>query len=68
MIVEDVRIKEKNATVGHQHEESFIDYYDIQIHVFGNWWSLDKAPEKCMDLDKTLKFRDLILDIIKGRH
>ncbi len=68
MIVEDVRIKKKNATIGHQHEESYIDYFDVQIFVFNNWFSLSKKPEDCMDLDKALKLRDTILDSIHGRR
>jgi len=67
MIVEDVRIKKKNATIGHQHEESYIDYYDVQVSVFGNWWSMDKKPEDKMDLEKAITFRDLIRDIIRGK-
>lgn len=67
MIVEDVRIKEKSATVGHQLTESTIKYYDVQVSVFGNWWSMDRKPEDKIDLDKAIEFRDLIRDIIKGK-
>ena len=68
MIVEDVRIKEKQATVGHQLTEGVIDYYDVQVFVFDNWWSLEKDPEKCTDLDKAVTLRDKILDSIHGRR
>jgi len=67
-MIEDVRIKTKETTIGHQHDESYITYYDVQVSTFGNWWSLDKKPEDMMDLDKALAFRDLILDTIKGRR
>ncbi len=66
MIVEDVRIKEKSGTSGHQHDESYFTYYDVQVSVFGNWWSLVKDPDKCT-LDKAVEFRDTIRDIIRGR-
>jgi len=46
MIVEDVRIETKETTSGHQHDESYITYYDIQVSVFGSWWSLVEEPEK----------------------
>ena len=67
MFVEDVRIKEKETTSGHQHDESFITYYDIQVSVFGSWWSLVKEPEKQTDLAKVMVFRDLIRDMIRGK-
>lgn len=67
MIIEDVRIKEKEATIGHQHEESYIKYYDVQVSVFGNWWLMDRKPEDKMDLDKAIAFRDLIRDIIREK-
>ena len=51
MIVEDVRIKEKQVTVGHQLTEGIVEYYDVQVFVFDNWWSLEKDPEKCTYLD-----------------
>jgi len=68
VIVEDVRIKTKNGTSGNQHDEGFFSYYDVQVFVFNHWWSLEKDPEKCTDLDKALALRDTILDGIKGRR
>ncbi len=68
MSVEDVRIKEKSTTVGHQLEESTIKYYDVQVSTFGHWWSLGVDPKDMKDLNKALAFRDLILDTIKGRR
>ena len=68
MIVEDVRIKNKQTTIGEQHEESFITYYDVQIRVFNQWWSLDKEPENKMNLDDAIALRDTILDSTKGRR
>ncbi len=65
MIVEDVRIKEKSTVVGHQHEESLMTYYDVQIFVFNKWWS---HPEQSTNLDKAMKLRDFFLDSIKGRR
>ena len=67
MIVEDVRIEEKETTTGHQHDESYIKYYDIQVSVFGSWWSLVEEPEKQTDLTKVMEFRDLIRDMIRGK-
>jgi len=68
MIVEDVRIETKETTSGHQHDESYITYYDIQVSVFGNWWSLVKDPEKQTDLTKVMEFRDTIRDMIRGKN
>jgi hypothetical protein len=67
MIVEDVRIVNKDTTIGDQHDESFITYYDVQVKVFDFWWSLDKNPEKKMKLQDAIDMRDQFLDIIKGR-
>lgn len=67
MIVEDVRIETKETTSGHQHDESYITYYDIQVSVFGSWWSLVEEPEKQTDLTKVMEFRDLIRDMIRGK-
>ncbi len=67
MIVEDVRIVTKDTTVGDQHDESFITYYDVQVKVFGFWWSLDKDPEAKTKLQQAMDMRDQFLDIIKGR-
>lgn len=68
MIVEDVRIEKIQTTIGEQHEESFITYYDVQIKVFDMWWSLFKAPEVKMDLQDAIDLRDTILDSTKGRR
>ena len=68
MIVYDVRIKEIQGTIGHQHEESFITYYDVQIKVFDMWWSLSKMPEEKRKLQNAVDLRDMILDSIKGRR
>lgn len=67
MIVEDVRIETKETTTGHQHDESYITYYDVQVKVFDFWWSLDKKPEAKMKLQDAINMRDQFLDIIKGR-
>ncbi len=68
MFVEDVRIEKKETTSGHQHDESYITYFDIQVSVFGSWWSLVKEPEKQTDLAKVMVFRDLIRDMIRGKN
>jgi len=66
LIVEDVRIIPKDATIGDQRAESFIKYYDVQVFVFNNWWSIDKEPEHSMDLQKAINMRDKFISIIKG--
>ncbi len=65
MIVDDVRIHEYQTTIGHQHEESYITCYGIQIHVFDKWWVM--YGDDNQDLQKAIKMRDNLLGIIKGR-
>ncbi len=68
MFVEEVRIKEKRTVVGQQYEAMNVDYFDVEIKVFDNWWSLDKKPEDKRKLDTALELRDSILDSIRGRR
>lgn len=58
MIVQNVRVVAKEKIEGHQREESFIKYYDVQIYVFDNWWSLDEDLPKCLDLQEAIDKRD----------
>ena len=68
MIVEDVRIVKKDGTIGDQHDQSFIIYFDIQVKVFDNWWSLDKEPKDKMDLQEAIAFRDQCMSVIRGTN
>ena len=68
MIVEDVRIKEKSTVIGQQREAMNVDYFDVEIKVFDNWWSLDKKAEDKRNLDEALSLRDVIMDSIHGRR
>lgn len=68
MIVDDVRIQVKDAVMGEQREAINIKYYDVQIHVFDKWWSIDEKPEDKRDLNHAIDTRDVMLDSMKGRR
>lgn len=58
MIVENVKVVAKEKLEGHQRAETLRKYYDVQIYVFDNWWSLDEDLPKIRDLQEAIDKRD----------
>jgi len=68
LIVQNVRVVPKEAIEGQQRGESYVTYYDVQIYVFDNWWSLDEDLPKIKDLQEAIDKRDDYMNIMGMRN